>query len=226
MNSNITHVFGKGQKLYRTGKTNQGTNNKTKFTYFTYDLPNENGRHISEQEYSRSEGSRVRTYKTTKPLKLLKLNTVAGVNYLRNKMAKDVTNVLNKQKKGESKALSSSFSVNDKNIVTRHSKQNCNNQVAGAMCRLAGYDGYITKRMKGKNVSTFHPEIVLCKPADKLKVIDNSRTEQAPRAPPKRRPTRGPETPKTSPIRRLGTPKTSPKTPNASPKTPRRSLGF
>ena len=219
MNNNITHVLRARRKLYRTGTSNQGLNKNTTFTYFTY---GKRGKSISEQEYSRYQGSKVRTYKTTKPLKLLKLNTVAGVNYLRNKMAKDVT-----------KALNSSFSVSDKKIVTRNSVKNSNNQVAGAMCRFAGYDGYITKRMKGKNFSTFHPEIVLCNPAGKLKGA-GSRSSTVPpkvglhaRAPSKR----SPGTPKTSPIRRLGTPKTSPrtprtpnrKTPNASPRTPPRT---
>ena len=222
MNNNITHVLRARRKLYRTGTSNQGLNKNTTFTYFTY---GKRGKSISEQEYSRYQGSKVRTYKTTKPLKLLKLNTVAGVNYLRNKIAKDVPNAL--------KALKNSFPINGKKIVTRNSVKNSNNQVAGAMCRFAGYDGYITKRMKGKNFSTFHPEIVLCNPAGKLKGA-GSRSSTVPpkvglhaRAPSKR----SPGTPKTSPIRRLGTPKTSPrtprtpnrKTPNASPRTPPRT---
>ena len=92
MSSNITHIFNKGQKLYRTGAINQGTNPSTIFTYFTY---GNKGKNTSEQEYSRYNGARVRTYETTRSLKLLRLNTVAGVNYLRNKMAKDVTKALN-----------------------------------------------------------------------------------------------------------------------------------
>jgi hypothetical protein len=135
-------------------------------------------------------------------------------------MAKDVTNALN-----------SSFSVSDKKIVTRNSVKKYNNQVAGAMCRLAGYDGYITKEMKGHNVNTFHPEIVLCNPAIKLKLTDN-RQSRKPSVAPTKRPTKRrfgtPKTsPKTSPIRRLGTPKTSPirrlGTPKTSPRTPRTS---
>ena len=236
MNNNITHVLRARRKLYRTGTSNQGLNKNTTFTYFTY---GKRGKSISEQEYSRYQGSKVRTYKTTKPLKLLKLNTVAGVNYLRNKIAKDVTNTLNEQKKKKKKkdlkALKKSFPIQakeGKKMVTRNSVIKYNNRVAGAMCRL-GYDGYITKQMHGQNYSKFHPEIVLCKPAGKLKGAGSRPSTVPPkvglhaRAPSKR----SPGTPKTSPIRRLGTPKTSPRTPrtpNASPRTPKtsRKLGF
>jgi len=153
-------------------------------------------------------------------------------------MAKGVTNTLNEQneKENDLNALKKSFPIQTKEgkkMVTRNSVIKSNNRVAGAMCRL-GYDGYITKEMKGHNVNTFHPEIVLCKPAGKLKGA-GSRSSTVPpkvglhaRAPSKR----SPGTPKTSPIRRLGTPKTSPirrlGTPKTSPKTPKtsRKLGF
>ena len=229
MNNNITHVLRARRKLYRTGTSNQGLNKNTTFTYFTY---GKRGKSTSEQEYSRYQGSKVRTYKTTKPLKLLKLNTVAGVNYLRNKMAKDVTNTLNEQKKKDLNALTKSFPIQakeGKKMVTRNSVIKYNNRVAGAMCRL-GYDGYITKQMNGQNYSKFHPEIVLCKPAGKLKGAGSRPSTVPPkvglhaRAPSKR----SPGTPKTSPIRRLGTPNASPQKSPKTPKTPKtsRQLGF
>jgi len=77
------------------------------------------------------------------------------------------------------KSITKAFRVSN-GIVKRVSKIKYDIHVAEYICRL-GYDGYYAPRLPGKYSSdTFHPEFVLCRARDVLRVYGIERQMQPP----------------------------------------------
>ena len=123
-------------------------------TFFTY---GSNGKNIANREYGP-----VVSYKTTRPLQLLKITNKNTFNFFKfqaqNQGLKQVVNVLNK-----------AYMFQNNGRIIRVSKEKYDYPIAQFMC-TTGYDGYIANKLNTKYGGTFHQEIVLCKPTQTLKV--------------------------------------------------------
>lgn len=145
----------KNTNLYRGAATSAVRNN---LSYFIYGNQNAAVKTASEQ-YAKGHLNRVWQYRTTKNLKLVKLDNADSVKFLKN-LVRNNTNLLGHFNK--------SFRTSNGQVF-RHSNEKNDEAVAKFLCTL-GYDGYITNTMKkSKNGTNFHPEIVLCKPKEKMK---------------------------------------------------------
>ena len=149
----------KNTNLYRGSASPSVRNN---LSYFIFGNQNVAVKTASEQ-YATGFLNKVWQYKTNRNLKLVKLDNANSVKFLKN-LVKNNTNLLG--------SFNRSFKVSNGNVF-RHSNKNDDEAVAKFLCTL-GYDGYITNAMRKNknNNSKFHPEIVLCKPKDKVKVTN------------------------------------------------------
>ena len=145
----------KNTTLFRgSGKPDE---NVTKgFMYFTW---GPTGRQNANNLYTKYEGNKVHTYKTSKPLMLLDMSNPDTIKYLR----QSTTN------QSIIRSLQKSFALAPNNMsVLRYSKLHHDVAVSKFICTL-GYDGYVAPTMKlRKYGDTFHPEIVLCMPRNKV----------------------------------------------------------
>ena len=163
-NHNVVN-FKKGQEIYRASKLPVVNSNKTSYFMFGSTGLNKVGNY-----YTKAEGTQVRTYITTKNLRLIKLSSVNSIKYLI-----DQTRNVNLKKN-----IINSFRIVNNIRVVRNSETNRNRRVAEFIC-LLGFDGYIANELNKSNGGNFHQELVLCDPYDKIKLTSsNSITKQPP----------------------------------------------
>jgi len=120
----------------------------------------------------------VETYGTA-----VKFKTVRNLNLVNMGDPDIVTELIRSARSKELKhSLEKAFRISN-GMIRRVSKIKYDIHVAVYICRL-GYDGYWAPRLMSKGEGTFHPEIVLCRPRDDLRVV---RVENI-RSPPPTRP--------------------------------------
>ena len=147
-----------------------GTNGKLMNKNHTYFLYGNDARKIVEKEYSKNEGDMVHFYKTKQSLNLLNMSDPKSIELLLGKGGNAV-NV----------SIKKAFRI-EGNQVRRKSKLKHDVVVSRLLCTL-GYDGYYTPRMrKHLGEGTFHPEIMLCNPITKVKLV-KSEVPQVPLRP-------------------------------------------
>ena len=158
--------------LIRANATDGKLMNKN-HTYFLY---GNDARRIVEKEYAKNEGDMIHFYKTLKPLNLLDMSNPKSIELLLGK-GSNAVNV----------SIKKAFRV-EGNQVRRKSKLKHDVVVSRLLCAL-GYDGYYAPRMR-KHIGdgTFHPEIMLCNPITKVKLIKSDIPQVPLRPPAKKRP--------------------------------------
>lgn len=139
----------------RANSTNGQLNNKN-HTYFLY---GNNAKNIAEREYAKFEGDMIHYYEPTTQLNLLDMSDPQSVTLL-----------LSYANNIERNGIEQSFQLRN-NKVLRKSKKEYDTIVSKLLCKL-GYDGYYTPRMQTiYSYGTFHPEVMLCNPKQKVKFI-------------------------------------------------------
>ena len=123
-------------------------------TFFTYGV---NGKNLANREYGP-----VVSYKTTRPLRLLRITNKNVFNFLRFQAEHQRMNNL-------VIAFNKAFKFQPNGRIIRTSKEKYDFPIVNFLCSL-GYDGYIAGKLNKKYGGTFHQEIVLCKPTQILKV--------------------------------------------------------
>lgn len=155
--------FKKNSNLYRVARNPVAASNKTAYFMFGKTAFNK-----TQQYYSKASGSYVYTYKTTKALRLIKLDTIKSVKFLLNEAVNN--SVRNK--------INGSFKI-VKNRVVRNSNMIRNKAVSNFVCSL-GFDGYIANELNKTEGGLFHQELVLCNPFEKITIIDSQISGTAP----------------------------------------------
>lgn len=176
MNS-VTINLPKNFELYR-GTKRMMADNYTRPTP-VYFLFGNNGYGIANRAYASGFNENVFTFKTSKPLKLLRMDTERGLNKLKKTLNKDEIDILERRFKYDPEI----------DEVRRHSAARKDKMIAGYVCR-AGYDGYYAGKMpqlKYRTKDLFHQEIVLCNAKDKVEPvvtrIANQGSPKTPRTP-------------------------------------------
>ena len=143
---------------------------------FSYYLFGNNATNIARAAYLKTPTSRLKTFTTSKDLKLVRMDNVFNIITLL-KMSENKPSV--------TKAILKSFRIpNNNNQVIRSSKSHYDDVVSNFLCseRFEGFDGYYAGKMDQKYPGKlFHQEILLCKPRSALK-SNNVRTG-SPRTP-------------------------------------------
>lgn len=159
--------FNKNQKLYRVATKPVAASNKT--AYFMF---GSTGLNKTQKYYSKAQGSYVYTYKTTRPLRLMKLDNIKSVKYLLNEAHKQGNNNIKN-------SIAKSFEIVN-NRVVRNSQTNRNRAVANFVCSLGRFDGYIANELNKTEGGLFHQELVLCDPFEKITLDDSTVSGTAP----------------------------------------------
>jgi hypothetical protein len=135
------------------------TNGKVKGRSYAYFIYGNNAKNLVTNAYTKYEGDKLHFYSTKKNLKLVDMSNVKSVLYL---MAYGNNSVKT--------SLDKAFRIVN-NKVYRKSKLHHDLAVSRLICSL-GMDGYIAPRMiKRKGGGTFHQEIMLCKPDEKVNLV-------------------------------------------------------
>jgi hypothetical protein len=187
-----------GFQLFRGTKISTADNyTRNTPVYFTF---GNNGWRAANAAYAKGTNEKVFTFETIKPLKLLRMDTLRGIKYLKNSIKTNKADVITQ--------IDKRFKYDDiTKKVIRSSVARHDLMIAKAVCN-AGYDGYYSEELFTKYKQSFHPEIVLCGAGTKVKHYGSVKsTGSSPRTP------RTPSTPST------------PRTPR-TPSTPRTPRGF
>jgi hypothetical protein len=149
-----------GFTLYRGARRSHGylTNNQSYFLF------GNDGKNITRKNYTgnKKPGSQVYTYVTTRPLKLLNMGNP-------NNIVKLVQDAKNQER--IIRSIKQSFRL-ENGIVYRFSESEEDLDVAKFIC-AAGYDGYYAPKLSKGTTGMFHQEIVLCKPRDKIALVES-----------------------------------------------------
>jgi hypothetical protein len=143
-----------GVNLFRANATNGKVTNRS-YTYFVY---GNNAKNIVTNEYAKVQGNKIHSYSTKKQLTLVDMSDVDSIKFLMDKGNDNVKQSLKK-----------AFRIVN-NKVVRKSKLHHDLAVARLICRM-GIDGYIAPRLNKHRGGTFHPEIMLCYPENKVKLL-------------------------------------------------------
>lgn len=140
---------------------------------FSYYLFGNNATNIARAAYLKTPTSRLKTFTTSKDLKLVRMDNVFNIIRLL-KMSVNEPSV--------TKAILKSFRIpENKNQVIRNSKSHYDDVVAGFLCS-EGFDGYYAGKMDQKYPGkSFHQEILLCNPRSALE--SNNVRKGSPRTP-------------------------------------------
>jgi len=142
--------------LFRANSTNGKMTNRN-YAYFIF---GEDAVNLVTNQYAKIEGNKIHQYKLSKPLTLLYMGDVKTINFLKSKDP-SVEYSINK-----------TFRIRNGQVI-RKSKLEYDLKVAKLICKL-GYDGYYAPPLPKKyGTTTFHQEIMLCKPMDKVNYINS-----------------------------------------------------
>jgi hypothetical protein len=165
-----------GTFLYR-GSNTEASHATNRIRQAPNYLWNNHHAYFTNNENHAKTYGRVVEYETIKPLKLINMGNVEVV--------KQLINLANTNKLKNN--IQKSFPMNNGKVV-RSSEPERNNRVS-AFIRKQGYNGYCATGLRISNTThgTFHPEYVLCKPKEVLKVFSVQKIENAnpPKAPTK-----------------------------------------
>lgn len=158
--NNLTTI-NKNFTLIRADSTNGSLSNKN-HTYFMYDT---NATELVTNQYTKYEGNKIHTYKTTAPLKLLNVSNPNTIKFLLSQT----------QNENTLKSIQKSFRLRENNKkIVRSSKVGYDIKVSKFICSL-GYDGYYASKLPQKyGTKLFHQEIMLCNPKDKLRLLSTT----------------------------------------------------
>lgn len=130
---------------------------------------------IVTNQYANYQGNKVHEYKISKPLTLLDMSDVDTINHL---MSIGNENV--------KKSLEKTFRIRNGQVI-RKSVLSHDLAVSRLICSLKGIDGYYAPPLRQKyGNKTFHQEIMLCLPANKVNYV-NSKVPFKPLKPPTRK---------------------------------------
>jgi hypothetical protein len=127
------------------------------YSYFVFGSDAVN---IVTNQYANYEGNKIHEYKISRPLTLLDMGDVGTIEFLMKKGNESVQ-----------KSLQKSFRIRNGQVI-RKSVLSHDLAVARFICRLKGIDGYYAPPLGQKYGSkTFHQEIMLCLPANKVNYV-------------------------------------------------------
>lgn len=144
---------------------------------FSYYLFGKNATNIARAAYLKTPTSRLKTFTTSRDLKLVRMDNVFNIIRLL-KMSENNPSV--------TKAILKSFRISG-NKVIRSSKSHHDDVVSNFLCS-EGYHGYYAGKMDQKYPDkSFHQEILLCNPISALEFNNvrngSPRTPRTPRTP-------------------------------------------